>query len=519
MTDTSATRRFLALLFPTLSADRWRRQAKGSGAAPEAPLVFTHRRGNRIELAAVDRQAAALGLAPGLALADARARLPALLALPHDPVGDRALLERLAALALRHAPAVAPMPPDALLLDISGTAHLAGGEAPLAHAARAAIGALGIATAHAFAATPAAALALARFVGKPVPDEAAAVRALPVAALGLPPDSELALRRAGLTRVGDVAARPLASLAARFGADAVRALGRLTGDAQDPLAPVRLPPPLVFERRFPEPVARVDYMLHALAALCETGAGQLARRAEGGRRFEIQLFRSDGELQSLSVETGRPTRDPAVVMRLVGERLEALADPLDPGFGYDLLRLSVPRTEPLAAVQLPLADRADADDTLAALVDRLSARHGAGRWLRFHPRDSHLPEAAEARVPALHASPGAPGWATAPPGEPPLRPLLLFEPPQPIEVVAEVPDGPPWRFRWRRTLHQVARVEGPERIAPEWWRLGDGRLSGGLTRDYFRVEDQAGGRYWIFRRGLYGSEARAPAWYLHGLFA
>jgi protein ImuB len=86
-------------------------------------------------------------------------------------------------------------------------------------------------------------------------------------------------------------------------------------------------------------------------------------------------------------------------------------------------------------------------------------------------------------------------------------------------VVAEVPDGPPWRFRWRRTLHQVARVEGPERIAPEWWRLGDGRLSGGLTRDYFRVEDQAGGRYWIFRRGLYGSEARAPAWYLHGLFA
>jgi protein ImuB len=100
---------------------------------------------------------------------------------------------------------------------------------------------------------------------------------------------------------------------------------------------------------------------------------------------------------------------------------------------------------------------------------------------------------------------------------PPERPLRLFAQPEPVEVImAEVPEGPPLRFRWRRVIHEVARSEGPERIAPEWWRPED---MGRATRDYFRVEDREGRRYWLFREGLYGRETERPLWYIHGLFA
>ncbi|HWL47179.1 MAG TPA: DNA polymerase Y family protein, partial [Sphingomonadaceae bacterium] len=199
---------------------------------------------------------------------------------------------------------------------------------------------------------------------------------------------------------------------------------------------------------------------------------------------------------------------------LFRERIEALADPLDPGFGFDLIRLSVPVIEPLAPAQLRLEGGALAEGELAALVDRLSTRLGRGRFRRFQPRDTHIPDQAALALPAVAAPPPA-RWPAPPAGEPPLRPLHLFDPPQPIEVIAEVPDGPPCRFRWRRVLHEVTRYEGPERLAAEWWRR-DGPP--GLTRDYYRVEDARGRRFWLFRHGLY-DEKPDPGWYLHGLFA
>jgi protein ImuB len=78
-----------------------------------------------------------------------------------------------------------------------------------------------------------------------------------------------------------------------------------------------------------------------------------------------------------------------------------------------------------------------------------------------------------------------------------------------------VPDGPPIRFRWRRVLHAVIRADGPERIAPEWWRTPEGTA----TRDYYRVEDENGRRFWLYRDGLYDRETGTPRWFLHGLFA
>jgi protein ImuB len=466
-----------------------------------------------MRLAAIDRSAQALGLTPGLTLADARSQVPGLVGVDSDPDADLDWLARLADGCLRYTPQVALAPPAGLILDITGCAHLFGGEGALADDATARLERLGMAVRAAFAGNPDAAYALARHQVAPAPDEAAAVRRLPVAALGLDADSELALRRAGLKTVGDVAGRPMAGLAARFGAAAVTAVQRLTGEAGSPLDPRRAAQVLSVERRFHEPIARTEDVLAVIAALAADAGQHLEERKLGGRRFEVLLFRVDGVLRRLMVETGLATRDPQAVMRLVRERIDSLDDPLDPGFGFDMVRLRVPVVQPLAATQLMLEGGHVADTQVAALIDRLSTRMGRGRVRRFAPADTHIPEQAQLMLPAT--STGLLAWPTPEPGEPPLRPLHLFDPPQVVEVIAEVPDGPPHRFRWRRTLHEVARYEGPERIAAQWWRRKDGQ---GLTRDYYRVEDVRGRRYWLFRHGLYG-ERPDPRWYLHGLFA
>jgi protein ImuB len=203
-----------------------------------------------------------------------------------------------------------------------------------------------------------------------------------------------------------------------------------------------------------------------------------------------------------------------LVHRLFAERIEALADPIDPGFGFDLVRLAVPVLEPLAPTQLALEGGEVRDGELIALIDRLSTRLGRTRVRRLVPRDTHIPEQAALALPAIEAPAPAP-WPAPAPGEPPLRPIHLFDPPQPIEVIAEVPDGPPKHFRWRRTSHSVTRYEGPERIAAEWWTRDD---NAGLTRDYYRIEDARGRRFWVFRHGLY-RETERPRWYVHGVFA
>ena len=239
----------------------------------------------------------------------------------------------------------------------------------------------------------------------------------------------------------------------------------------------------------------------------------LERRGEGMRRIELELFRTDGQVFRIAAGTSRPIRDVRAVRALFSERLAALADPLDPGFGFDLARLNVLTAEPCPPQQAALDETQD-DGDLDRLVDRLSARLGARRVTRLIAQDSHIPELAAVAVPAQAAG-AEHGWqafrafrdaaACSP------RPLRLLTRPEPIEAIASVPDGPPLRFRWRRALHEVASAEGPERIEGAWW--SDGR---GPARDYFRVEDAAGHRFWIFRAGLYRDTA-TPSWFLHGL--
>lgn len=471
-----------------------------------------------MRLVACNAAAFSLGIRPGLTLADARARLPNLTVRPHDAQADGRWLERIMAFCDRYSPMVSPDLDDGVTLDITGCDYLFGGESGLAEEARQRITERGLQVQLAFSDTPEGAQGLARHHGRRVPaqDEAATLRGLPIAALRLEADDELALRRAGLRTIGDLASRPTAPLAARFGENTVFRLKRLVGDVDSRITPVRVPPALSFACRFAEPLLRVQDVLQVIERLLREAALALDRRGMGGRIFIARLFRSDGEMRDLSVETGLPVRDPARLLRLFSARIDALADPIDFGFGFDVVRLMVPILEPLAEKQLGLEGEALDEDALASLVDRLSTHFGAGRVRRFASQDTHIPERAARALPALDlqmAAWSAPGMEA---GEPPLRPVHLFNPPHRIEVTAEVPEGPPRQFRWRGTLHEVILQEGPERIGAEWWRH---LRNSGLTRDYYRVEDRQGRRFWIFRNGLYDGTQPGPEWFLHGLFA
>nr|WP_281381214.1 DNA polymerase Y family protein [Methylobacterium brachythecii] len=497
--------------------DRWQRRTGRSGGAPVEPLVLTQSVKGALRLSAASREALALGLGQGMTLADARARIPRLAALEHEPAEDAALLGRMSEACERWTPLVALAPPDGLILDVTGCTHLFGGEAALRERVVAAFRRGGISTRGALAGTPEAARALARFgEAQVVPPgrEEEAVRPLPVAALRLPEADRAALSLAGLKRIADLADLPSQPLAARFGEGLPRALRRLLGREDARITPLRPLPACCEEERFTEPVTQQHVIESILRHLIERAAGTLEKAGRGGRSFEASFYRADGDVRRIAVETGRPSRDASAILRLFHERLDTLADPLDPGYGFDLIRLAVPVAEPLAPVQVCLDGEILCDAEISDLVDRLVARFGPSRVLRFLPVDTHHPVRAARLLPA--SAPVAPpvAWPLAEPGDPPLRPLQLFEPAQPIETLAEVPDGPPIRFRWRHVLHRVVWAEGPERISAEWWRRREAP-----TRDYFRVEDEEGRRFWLFRAGLYGSETDAPRWYLHGLFA
>ncbi|HEX7784006.1 MAG TPA: DNA polymerase Y family protein [Sphingobium sp.] len=526
--DVSSSRRFLALWFPFLPLDRLRIAEPGRWSPPDdprdLPTATVEKIRGAMRLSAADTDALALGLLSGMTLADARARIPELRVFDCDPHADQDWLERLCDGARRYTPMAALDPPHGLVLDITGCAHLFGGESELVDDALDRLAHSGMRVRHALGSTPEAAHALARFAAAPAPDEASALRRLPVAALRLEEESELALRRAGLKTVGDVASRPTATLAARFGAGAVDAIHRLLGKAAKPLDPRQVAAAISLERRFPEPVARTAYALAVLKELVVEAVGQLGERGQGGRRFTATFFRSDGMAFPLRVETSLPVRNPSAIMRLFRERIDSLSDPIDPGFGFDLVRLTVPVAEALGPTQLALKggeerNRQGGEGSVSGLVDAISTRTGRRRILRLYPCDTHLPEQAQLALPAVEARTPA-VWDAPEAGEPPLRPVHLFDPPQSIEVIAGVPEGPPVQFRWRRSLHQVSRYEGPERIAPEWWHDDSPKAAEiSRTRDYFRVEDARGRRFWIFRNGLYGDAKPQPLWYLHGLFA
>ena len=466
-----------------------------------------------LRLAAVDPLAHELGLRPGLALAEARARVPLITVADADDAGDQRLLLKLAAMCERFSPLVALDEPHGLMLDITGCDHLFGGEEKMRWRICRGLERLGFRVRAALAGTPDAARALCRFsdvtIVQPGEDERS-VSPLPLAALECSPETTTALTRAGFRRIGDLTARPPQVLAARFGQAMVTRLSRILGRENARITPLRPLAELVVERQFAEPLALIDSIAAILAELCREAVEMMAAQGAGGRLFEASFFRSDGKVRRVAIETARATRDAQSLMRLFTLRMDTVADPLDPGFGFDALRLAVTRSEPLREQQRGLDGKVNDDSALAELIDRLTTRFGPTRVVRFVARDTHDPLRAVGAVAV--ASPAASADWMLEEGQ--KRPLQLFHPPQPIEALAEVPDGPPRRFRWRKVLHDVAAAEGPERIATEWWREAGWER----PRDYYNVEDSNGHRFWIFREGLFEDDA-TPRWFLHGLFA
>jgi protein ImuB len=480
-----------------------------------------------LRIFALDDAAARLGLAVGLPLANARAICPEVEVYDADEAADAAALNAIADWCDRFTPLVALDPPYGLFLDISGCAHLFGGEAAMMQLACGVLTAQGFAVSAAIAGTAVCARTLTRHVhGRSVRDgeEAGAVSPLPVSALGADATVVTGLRRAGLKTIGEVAERGRYEITARFGAPFTTLLEQALGQRDAPISPRKPLPDYIVEKRFAEPVSTEAVISTTLSGLAVRLVAAMAKQGKGARRLEARFFRTDGVVRTITVDTGQPLTKGDMIDRLFRERLEALSDPLDPGFGFDLIRLSASRTEIVVQQQRDLDANVHDNDELAALIDRIAARIGGKRVVVHLPQDTHIPERAMLAAPAQYhlAAATQAVWPARVVGEPPLRPLRLFERPEQIKVIAEVPDGPPARFVWRRAAHAVVRAEGPERVAMEWWRAG----SAVLTRDYFRVEDEEGLRFWLYRDGLYDREIEqqeckvvAPNWFMHGLFA
>jgi protein ImuB len=493
----------------------------------DAPSVVVAKENNALKLYSLDDAAARYGLDIGMPLANARAICPHLVVFDADEVADAQLLNDIADWCDRFTPLVALDPPHGLYLDITGCAHLFGGEAALLKLICDLMTAQGFTTSAAIAATSICARTLTRHIhGSIVADgeEARAVAPLPVSALGASEAITTGLRRAGLKTIGDVASRARHEITARFGAAFTTRLEQALGQGDGPISPRKPLPDYIVEKRFAEPVLTDAVIAATLSKLAQMLVVAMGREGKGARQLTACFFRTDGVVRGILVDTGQAVTRAEVIDRLFRERLEALSDPLDPGFGFDLIRLSASHTEIVVQQQHDLDAHVHDNDELAALIDRIAARIGSPRVVVYLPQDTHIPERAELQVTAQQnlAAASQATWQPRIEAEPPLRPLRLFERPEEIQVIAQVPDGPPARFVWRRASHAVVRAEGPERVAMEWWRA-DGK---GLTRDYFRVEDETGLRFWLYRDGLYDRECDAktgrpvkPTWFMHGLFA
>lgn len=494
-------------------------------------LAAVSRHGQRVT--AADPAAERAGIAPDMPLADARALCPALAVAPADPDGDAAALRRLALWCGRWSPWTAVDGADGVILDVTGCAHLFGGEAAMLDDQCRRLSGFGLTVRVAAAPTPGAAWAVARYGSGtvatiPEGGAAAALAPLPLAALRLDDATVQAMARVGLKRIGDVQGKPAAPLTARFGPRPVTRLDQALGRQAETVHGLMPAPRHEARRTFADPIVLTADVERTVAELADDLATRLAAAGVGARRLALRLFRVDGRVWTVTVRTSALCRDATHIIRLFRDRLDAGHEELDTGFGFELAVLAALAVETAVARQDGLGTAPDiattapatlADD-VARLLDRFGNRFGFDRVVRYAPAASMIPERAARPVPVLaDATPS--DWAVhlraVQGGDQLGRPLLLIAPPDPVTALAEVPDGPPVQFEWRRRAHRVARADGPERLAPEWWQPDPG--ADRLTRDYYRVEDVDGRRFWLYREGLYERPGEVPRWFLHGVFA
>ncbi len=556
---TSPPKRFASVWLPLFAIDRLRRAtlrtaADGTvttGVPYDRPFVLARSGGHGLTITAANECATAEGLVIGQSLADARAALPALLTRPGEPEQDDKHLHALCYAAGRYGPARNCEGADGFWIDITGVAHLFGGEIGLTRDLLERLARAGFRAQVAIADTPAAAFALARYAVPATPDRwpvtiaqagqtAQALKALPVAALRLDADTVTLLKRLGLRSIGQLYGMPRSTLARRFrdlrhkraGRAATREgvaqavvtrLDQALGQLADPRLPVAEPPVFIARRSYPDILITSEGIETACRELASELCVAMASADKGARRLRFALYRADGGIADAVIGTSRPCRAPDHLIGLFRDKLERL----DAGFGIDMITLEALQVEPVGPMQEHLAGHPGAGSghsstTAGALADRLINRLGRNVVFRLEDAASHIPERAQIRVTDFrHDLECRQGVAFS-------RPPFLLAEPEPITVIAEVPEGAPRRFTWRRVMHRIVKVEGPERIAPEWWcwlrqvshlECGHGEgPSNALIRDYYRLEDNHGAAYWVFRAGLYGHECNSPAWFMHGLY-
>ncbi|MGN6770094.1 MAG: Y-family DNA polymerase [Rhizobiaceae bacterium] len=504
--------RVISLFLPRWPTDRLRRKSGDASPPPEPPLVLAGRIGRRRLITALDANAQVHGVGIGTAVSKAQALVPGLIVLDADPAADAEGLHKLALWALqRISPVVMPDPPDGLVIDTTGADHLHGGEAAMLTSLIERFAAAGIEAHAAIADTWGAAHAAARLLRPRTlvvpPGEALSVlRPLPLVALRLEPDMVTGLRTLGFATIGDLLDQPRAPLTLRFGPEVGRRLDQALGKIAEPVDPIRSPELVEVRRVFGEPIGAAETVARYTVKLVEVLCGELETRGLGARRLDLLFHRVDNTLQAIRVGTAQPVRDPKRLARLLCDKIETI----DPGFGIEIMVLVAIQAEPLrdrqtisSLVEAPEPDVSD-------LIDVLANRVGDNRLCRFVPVQSDVPERSVARVPPLAPETGA-TWE----GEWP-RPPRLLPRPEPIETMALLPDHPPAWFTWRGIRRRVRHADGPERIRGEWWKR-DAELT--AVRDYFRVEDDSGERFWLFRSGDgEHAESGRQNWFLHGIF-
>jgi protein ImuB len=504
--------RVISVFLPTLSTDRVRRKAGDTAPPPETPLILVGRDGKRRVVMAADAAAQAAGLRVGMPATKAQALVQGLVIQDADPAADAEALDRLALWMLRHfAPIIAADAPNGIVIDSTGADHLHGDETAMLVALLEKLGSVGLRARAAIADTWGAAHALARFGARSgyvsEPGKAAGdVAPLPIAALRLAPDLVGGLRVLGFARIGDLLAQPRAPLTLRFGPELGRRLDQATGQIPEPIEPIRPEQLIKVRHAFAEPIGAAETIARYTGKLADQLCESLERKGLGARRLDLICHRVDSRAQAVRVGAGLPLRDAKRMTRLLCDKIETI----DPGFGIELMTLAAIVTEPLAPKQVASSLIEETKPDVSGLIDLLANRVGERNLYRIAPVASDVPERTVRHIPALAPETGA-EW----PGHWP-RPSRLLAHPEPIETIALLPDHPPVSFTWRGVRRRVKRADGPERVFGEWWKR-DPELE--AVRDYFRVEDDAGERYWVFRAGdgedpLTGSQR----WFLHGIF-
>ncbi|MFT8785629.1 DUF6504 family protein [Gluconobacter oxydans] len=504
--------RVVSLYLPLWPTDRIRKRLGKDAPAPETSLALAGREGRRRVVLSVDLAARKLGLRPGFPVTKAQALYPDLVLMDADPEGDRLGLEKLALwFQLRIAPIVAVDASDGLVLDTTGADHLHGGELPMLKDMVHRMAGAGFCARAVVADTWGAAHALARYSRAPIAvvptgETGSTLADLPVEALRLPSTIIEGLATLGVSRIGQLAAMPRGPLALRFGPDIARRLDQAFGRIGEAIVPVRPVDPVEISRNFAEPIGAAETIARYIGKLVPLLCQGLDERGQGVRRLDLLLHLVDSRTEAIRVATAMPVRDVKRLTRLLCEKIETI----DPGFGIERMVLIASLAEPMDRRQTVSSLIAEEEVDVSDLIDTLANRVGTQSLYRFAPVESDLPERSFCRVSAL-APEETKDWPEHWP-----RPTRLLSRPEPVQAMAELPDQPPLFFIWRGVRRKVKCADGPERVFGEWWK-NDAELT--IARDYFRVEDTSGERFWLYRAGdgEHG-ETGSQGWFLHGIF-